>query len=164
LCEAEETGKPVPTGGNGRKVIGVDIDIRSHNRVAIEAHPLAKRICMIEGSSTDPEIVAKVQAEIGTGKRVLVALDSNHSHAHVRAELDLYAPMVSVGSYCVVFDSVVENLPKELSFERPWGPGDNPMTAVHDWIVGNSNFSIDKEIESKLLLTVAPDGFLRRDR
>lgn len=160
LCDAEAAGGALPK--MPRRVIGVDIDIRAHNREAIEAHPMASRITMIQGSSIAPDIVDEVRQALGDAKRVLVVLDSNHTHDHVLAELQHYAPMVTPGSYCIVFDTVVENLPKELAFDRPWGPGTNPMTAVHIWLESNPDFSIDKNIEDKLLLTAAPDGFLKR--
>lgn len=162
LSDAEAAGAPLPPPDRRRRVCAVDIDIRPHNRAAIEAHPMASRITMIEGSSVDADIVAQVRAEVGDAKRVLVALDSNHTHEHVRRELDLYAPLVTPGSYCIVFDTIVENLPEDLAFNRPWGPGDNPMTAVHDWLETAPDFFIDKDLEAKLMLTVAPSGFLKR--
>lgn len=145
-----------------RRVLGIDIDIRAHNRVAIEAHPLADRIEMIQGSSTDPEVVRQVQERAGGCDRVLVFLDSNHTHAHVLAELERYAPLVSVGSYCVVFDTVVEDLPADVFPDRPWGPGDNPKTAVWEYLKTHPEFEVDRDLEAKLLITVAPDGYLRR--
>lgn len=162
LCEATEAGKILDPRAPKRRVVGVDIDIRAHNRIAIEAHPLSNRITMVEGSSIDDAIVAQVRALVGDAKRVLVCLDSNHTHDHVLAELNAYAPMVTSGSYCIVFDTVVEDLPKELSFDRPWGPGNNPKTAVHAWLGENPDFEIDKSIDHKLLISVAPNGFLRR--
>ncbi|MBV8491127.1 MAG: cephalosporin hydroxylase family protein [Candidatus Eremiobacteraeota bacterium] len=146
-------------GGEGR-VLGVDIDIRSHNRAVIESHPLAHRIDMIQGSSIDPEIVARV-ASAAAGKRVLVVLDSNHTGDHVLAELRAYSPLVREGGYLVVLDTIVEKLPDELYADRPWSVGDNPMTAVHQFLKENDRFVIDEEYDSKLLLTVAPDGYLR---
>lgn len=148
--------------GHG-EVLGIDIDIRAHNREAIEAHPMAKRIQMIEGSSIDPAIVGQVQTLAG-GKRVLVVLDSNHTHDHVLSELQAYAPLVSVGSYCVVFDTVVEDLEPGSFPDRPWGVGNNPKTAVHEFLQGDSRFEIDRSIEAKIQITVAPDGYLRRAR
>lgn len=145
------------------EVIGVDIEIREHNRKAILEHPLAHRINLVEGSSTDAETFDKVKALVGDFKTVLVFLDSNHTHEHVFNELNLYAPLVSVGSYCVVFDTFVEDLPDDYTWDdRPWGKGNNPKTAVHEWIKTNSNFSIDKSWENKLMITSAPDGFLKR--
>lgn len=146
--------------GHG-KVLGIDIDIRAHNRQAIETHPMAKHIQLLQGSSTDPAIVAQVHA-IAAGKRVLVVLDSNHTHDHVLAELHAYAPLVSVGSYCVVFDTVVEDLPRGLYPDRPWDVGNNPKTAVHEYLRQDDRFEIDRGIEAKIQITVAPDGYLRR--
>jgi cephalosporin hydroxylase len=150
--------------GNEGDVLGLDIDIRPHNRAAIEAHPLFKRIRMIEGSSIAPEIIAQVTAQAEGKQRVLVCLDSNHTHDHVLAELHAYAPLTSVGSYCVVMDTVVEDVPEELSSERPWGQGNNPKTAVWEYLKTHDEFEIDQSIQNKLLITVAPDGYLKRVR
>ena len=144
------------------EVLGVDIDIRAHNRAAIEAHPMFKRITMIEGSSIAPDIIAQIKAKAAGQQRVLVCLDSNHTHDHVLAELEAYAPLTSVGSYCVVFDTVIEDMPAEMFPDRPWGPGNNPKTAVWDYLKTHPEFEIDKSIPHKLLITVAPDGYLRR--
>ena len=147
--------------GSDGIVVGIDIDIRHHNREAIEAHPMARRIRMIEGSSIDPGTVAQVAELARHRKRVLVTLDSNHTHDHVLQELLLYSPFVSVGSYLTVFDTVVEDMPKALFPDRPWGPGNNPKTAVREFLGKTDRFVVDKEVENKLLLTVAPDGYLR---
>lgn len=117
-----------------RRVLGVDIDIREHNRAAIEAHPMSSRIDMIQGSSVSEEVIARVREAAAKAKRVLVCLDSNHTHEHVLQELKLYAPLVSKNSYCVVFDTIVEDMPAELCPDRPWAPGDNPKTAVHAYL------------------------------
>lgn len=162
MCDAIESGATFDPRASKRKVLGIDIDIRAHNRDAIEAHPMASRIQMIQGSSIAPEIVAQVKAAAASYKTVLVCLDSNHTHDHVLAELEAYAPMTSVGSYCVVFDTVVEDMPKELFPDRPWGPSDNPKTAVWEYIKSHPEFEIDKSIQHKLLITVAPDGYLKR--
>lgn len=151
------------TGVEG-EVLGLDIDIRPHNRAAIEAHPLFKRISMIEGSSIASDIIARVYAKAKDKNRVLVCLDSNHTHDHVLAELQAYAPLTSVGSYCVVMDTVVEDVADELSSDRPWGQGNNPKTAVWEYLKTHSEFEIDKSIQNKLLITVAPDGYLKRVR
>jgi len=151
------------TGSEG-EVLGVDIDIRAHNRQAIEEHPMAKRISMIQGSSIAPEIIAQVVAKAKGKERVLVILDSNHTHEHVLAELEAYAPLTSVGSYCVVFDTLVEDMPKEMFKDRSWGPGDNPKTAVWKYLETHAEFEIDKSIQHKLMITVAPDGYLKRIR
>lgn len=147
--------------GQGR-VLGIDIEIRPHNRVAIEAHPMARRIELIEGSSTDPEVIAQVGGKARACKTVLVCLDSNHSNDHVLAELRAYAPLVSVGSYCVVFDTVVADMPDAFFKDRPWGAADNPKTAVHRFLAESDAFTIDRETENKLLLSVCPDGYLKR--
>ncbi|KLU02618.1 Cephalosporin hydroxylase [Rhodopirellula islandica] len=151
-------------GSQDAKVVGVDIDIREHNRRAIEEHPMSKRIEMIQGSSVAPEIVAQVAELASEKERVLVFLDSNHTHDHVLAELKAYAPMTSVGSYCVVFDTIIEDLPEDMFPDRPWGKGDNAKTAVHEYIGDNDDFLIDKAYNDKLLITVAPDGFLKRTK
>lgn len=164
LCDAIEAGESMDPARSDRRVLGIDIDIRAHNRAAIEAHPMASRIEMIEGSSIAEETVARVREFSQGFGRVLVCLDSNHTHEHVLAELDAYAPLTSVGSYCVVFDTVVEDMPAEMFPDRPWGPGDNPKTAVHAWLRSHPEFEIDKRMDHKLLLSVAPDGFLKRVR
>jgi len=143
------------------EVLGIDIDIRSHNREAIEAHPLAKRISMLEGSSIEPGIVDSVRTAAQGKTPVLVVLDSNHSHEHVAAELELYSPLVTKGIYLVVFDTVVEDLPAGFAHGRPWDKGNNPKTAVWQFLKSNERFVIDKEMEHKLLVTVAPDGYLK---
>ena len=144
------------------RVLGIDIDIRPHNRQAIEAHPLASKITMLEGSSIDPSVVAQAAEFAQSATTVLVCLDSMHTHVHVLAELKAYAPLVSVGSYCVVFDTVIEDMPDDFFSDRPWGNGNNPKTAVWEFLKTNPQFVIEKEIEQKLLITVAPDGYLRR--
>ncbi len=161
-------------GPKDAEVLGIDIDIRAHNREAIEAHPMSRRISMLQGSSVAPEIIEKVKAKAEGRKKVLVILDSNHTHEHVLAELDAYAPLTSVGSYCLVFDTLVEDMPEDMFGDRPWRPGNSPKTAVWEYLrrlqsdprkdaAGHDlSFEIDKRIESKLLITVAPDGYLRR--
>lgn len=147
-------------GGDGY-VLGVDVDIRSHNRLEIEKHPMSKRLHLLQGSSVDSAIVKQV-AEHARGKEnVLVILDSNHTHEHVLAELHAYSPFVTKGSYLVVFDTLLEDMPDDLLGERSWGRGNNPKTAVHEFIKENKRFEIDCRLVSKLLITVAPDGYLR---
>lgn len=147
--------------GDG-EILGVDIDIREHNKIEIEKHPMFKRIKMIEGSSVSSETISKV-AEIAKGKkRVLVTLDSNHTHEHVLQELNLYAPFVTEGSYLVCFDTIVEDLPNDYLPGRAWSQGDNPKTAVWEFLKSNADFEIDKQIDNKLLISVAPDGYLKR--
>lgn len=164
MVDAIEAGSSLDPKLSRRKVLGIDIDIRAHNHAAIEAHPFASRIQMIQGSSIAPEIVEQV-TQIASGyKRILVCLDSNHTHAHVLAELEAYAPLTSVSSYCVVFDTVVEDLPAEMFLDRPWGPGDNPKTAVWEYLKAHPEFQVDQQIDQKLLISVAPSGYLRRVR
>ena len=154
LCELLGTGK----------VIGIDIDIRRHNRKLIEKHPLFRRIALIEGSSIAPNVISRVRSEVGEAKAVLVLLDSNHTHDHVLKELELYSPFVTKGSYIVACDTIVEYMPREYSKKRPWGIGNNPMTAVRAFVKAHKNFIIDNKIEKSLFVTVAPGGFLKRIR
>lgn len=162
LCEAQEAGIALKPTNSRRKVVGVDIDIRTHNREAIETHPMASRITMIQGSSTANEVVEQVHLLARDHDRILVCLDSNHTHEHVLAELQAYAPLTSLGSYCVVFDTIVEDLPSDMFPDRPWGRGDNPKTAVHEYLKSHPEFIVDQQIENKLMVTVAPNGYLRR--
>lgn len=145
-----------------RKVLGIDIDIREHNRAAIKAHPMSNRIDMIQGSSISEEVIKHVQEYAKDYKTILVSLDSNHTHEHVLAELDAYAHLTSVNSYCVVFDTVIEDLPGEMFPDRPWGPGNNAKTAVWEYLKNHPEFEINKSIDNKLLISVAPDGYLKR--
>lgn len=162
MCDAIESGVTLNPRESRRKVLGIDIDIRAHNREAIEAHPMSSRIQMIQGSSIAPEVIEQVKAVAKNYQRILVCLDSNHTHEHVLAELEAYAPLTSVGSYCVVFDTIVEDMPKAMFPDRPWGPGNNPKTAVWEYLKTHSEFEIDKSIVHKLLISVAPDGYLKR--
>ena len=147
-------------GGDGR-VVGIDVDIRPHNRIAIEQHPMAPRIRLIQGSSTDEAVVDQVRQAAAGRKSIMAVLDSNHTRDHVLRELELYSPLVTKGCYLVVFDTLLEDMPADLVVNRPWGPGNNPKTAVHDFLRRTDRFEIDKSIEHKLLITVAPDGYLR---
>jgi len=143
-------------------ILGIDIDIRDHNRNEIESHPMAKRITMIQGSAIDPSVVEKVKEHAKGKKTVMVCFDSNHTHDHVLEELKAYSDLTTVGSYCVVFDTVVEDLPKGVYNDRPWEVGSNPKTAVFEFLKTNDNFVIDKSIDNKILISVAPDGYLKR--
>jgi cephalosporin hydroxylase len=145
-----------------RKVIGVDIDIREHNLEALNEHPMRNRMELIEGSSIDPDIINRVHEFAKDYKCILVFLDSNHTHDHVLSELHAYSQLVSKGSYCVVFDSVIEDLPNDSSGNRNWGAGNNPKTAIWEFLKNNTDYKIDKDIEDKLLITVAPDGYLKK--
>lgn len=163
-CDAVSNGTVLDPKSSKRRVLGLDIDIRAHNREAIEAHPLAHKIDMIQGSSIAPEVISEVHKRAQGYERILVCLDSNHTHEHVLAELKAYAPLVTVGSYCCVFDTLIEDMPKDLFPDRPWGPGDNPKTAVWEYLKTHPEFEIDKNIQNKLLITVAPDGYLKKIR
>ncbi len=160
MCEAIEAGRTLDPRASKRKVIGLDIDIRPHNRQAIEAHPMASRIEMIEGSSIDPAIVAQVRQRASGYQRVMVCLDSMHTHDHVLSELNAYAGLVTKDCYCIVFDTFVEDLPKDFFAGRPWNPGNSPKSAVREFVKSHPEFEIDTEIARKLMVTVAPDGFL----
>jgi cephalosporin hydroxylase len=143
-------------------VIGVDIEIRPHNRKAMEEHSMFKRITLIEGSSIADNTVQQVQALARGKSPVMVLLDSNHTEDHVVSELNHYAPLVTVGSYLVVFDTIIERMPEDSFPDRPWGKGNNPMTAVRKFLAGNAGFVVDEAMHNKLLITVAPGGYLRR--
>ena len=151
-------------GPSEAAVVGIDIEIRPHNLEAIEAHPMAKRIRLIEGSSTAPAVVDDGRRIAAQSERVLVCLDSLHSHDHVLAELEAYAPLTSIGSYCVVFDTIAEKLPQSYfdAADRRCAPGDSPMTAVNEFLGGNHDFEVDRSVSDKLLITVAPGGYLKR--
>jgi len=147
-------------GGKG-KVLGIDIDIRAHNRVEIEKHAMYKRIDMIEGSSVSSTICDRVSNFVKNKKIVMVILDSNHTHEHVLAELNFYSQFVTPSSYLVVMDTVIEDMPEDAFPNRPWGKGNNPKTAVLEFLKQNDRFEVDKSIERKLMLSVAPDGYLK---
>jgi len=162
VAEASESMGSVDPHKSRRRVLGLDIEIRDHNLRALDEHPMRPWIQMIQGSSVSPEVVSQVHKIAENHRRILVSLDSNHTHDHVLAELEAYAPLVSVGSYCVVFDTIVEDMPSNLCADRPWGSGNNPKTAVWEYLQTHPEFEIDKDIQHKLLITVAPDGYLRR--
>ncbi len=147
--------------GGGGQVVGMDVDIREHNRVEIEKHPLSKRITLIEGSSVDAHVIDQVKEIINGKQSVMVTLDSNHTHEHVLEELRLYSPMVTRGCYLVVLDTVIEDMTDDSFPDRPWSVGNSPKTAVWEFLRENDRFEIDKELENRLLLTVAPDGYLQ---
>jgi cephalosporin hydroxylase len=146
--------------GGERQVIGIDIDIRAHNRKAIEEHPMASRIRMVEGSSIDVTVAQHVHALVA-GRRAMVVLDSNHTADHVAAELELYTPLVRTGCFTIVMDTTVELSDPTTIVNRPWGPGNSPMTAVMAFLEKNRRFVVDDEYDAKLLFTVAPRGYLR---
>lgn len=161
-CEAAENGTVLDPRQSPRRVIGIDIDIRTHNRVAIETHPLAGKITLIEGSSISEAVISEVKNRAATFRNVMVFLDSMHTHEHVLAELEAYSPLVSKGSYCVVFDTFVDDLPKGFFADRPWDVGNNPKTAVKQFLGKHREFEIDTDLENKLLVSAVPSGFLKR--
>ncbi len=172
--DAVQVAGPWNPSASKRKVIGVDIDLRPHNRSAIETHPFAHKIELVIGSSIDPSVVADVHKRAAGADRVLVCLDSNHTHDHVLAELEAYAPLTSVDSYCVVFDTVIEDLAKADFSDRPWAVGNNPKTAVREYqrrlaakpatgVDGRRLvFQVDRDVDNKVLVSVAPEGYLKR--
>lgn len=164
ISDAIESGDVLDPKNSKRKVLGLDIDIRQHNLEAIKAHPMSSRIQMIEGSSIAQEVIDQVETVTKNYQRVLVCLDSNHTHDHVLAELQAYAPLTSIGSYCVVMDTLIEDMPTDMFPDRPWGPGNNPKTAVREYLKTHPEFEIDENIDSKLLISVAPEGYLKRVR
>ncbi|MDD4457220.1 MAG: cephalosporin hydroxylase family protein [Syntrophotalea acetylenica] len=147
--------------GGERKTVSIDIDIRDHNRAEIEAHPMCKNVTMLQGSSIDSEIVESAFDLAKGCENPMVILDSNHTHEHVLDEMKLYSPLVKKGSYMVVFDTVIEELPEEASADRPWAPGNNPMTAVDEFLKTNDRFVRDTDIDNKLMFSVAPRGYLK---
>jgi cephalosporin hydroxylase len=173
-CDAIDSGAILDPTAPSRRVIGIDVDIRNHNRQAIEGHPLSSRIDMIEGSSIEKNTVNHVYSAAEKFDSIMVVLDSHHTHDHVLFELESYAPLVSKGSYCIVFDTVIEDLPNDLFSNSPWSKGNNPKTAVQEYLSRlncqphfavdgtNLDFKLDKLIDNKLMLTAAPDGYLRR--
>lgn len=143
------------------EILGIDIDIRKHNRIEIEKHSMYNRIKMIQGSSIDSKTIDKVHKFAKDKKSVMVILDSNHAHQHVLQEMKSYSPLVTKGSYLVVFDTIIDEMPEKFFRNRPWRKGDNPKSAVREFLKTNKRFKIDKEIENKLLITAAPSGYLK---
>jgi cephalosporin hydroxylase len=146
------------------KVIGVDIDIRAHNREAIETHPMSKRVVLLEGGSVDEVTLARVRAEIPDGASVMVVLDSDHSRQHVLAECRAYGPMVTPGCYMVVADTVVghvteENAPRKRS--KVWFKGDEPLSALQDYMSETNRFEVDEALNGKLVMSSSPGGYVR---
>jgi cephalosporin hydroxylase len=161
-CEAVENGKTLDPKATNRRVLGIDIDIRAHNKSIIEGHPMSHRIDMIEGSSIAPEIIDQVHNIAANHETIFVCLDSNHTHEHVLAELEAYAPLTSIGSYCVVFDTVIEDLPDNIFPDQPWCKGNNSKTAVWEYLKTHPEMKIDKLFNDKLVINSSPDGYLKR--
>ncbi len=162
LSDASEAGDQLDPSVPRRHVLGIDIDIREHNRRAIEGHPLASRISAIEGSAVAPAVTEEARKRADGAERVMVFLDSNHTHEPVLAELNADAPFASSGSYCVVFDTVFEGIPDDMYPDRAWGLGNNPKTSVRECLAAHPEFSVDHAIDNQLLFSVAPEGYLRR--
>lgn len=144
------------------EVLGVDIDIREHNKTEILNHRMIKRISMIQGSSVAPDVINSVREKVNGKRSIMVILDSNHTHEHVAAELKAYAPFVTKDSYLIVLDTIIEDLPGDSYQDRPWGIGNNPKTAVLEFLSQNKNFTTDFNMDNKLLISVAPNGYLKR--
>ena len=161
-CEALQKDGFLDLNKPQRRVIGVDIDIRAHNRILITEHPMSNRIDLLEGSSIDEKIISKVYSAAKGFDRIMVFLDSNHSHEHVLAELEAYAPLVSPGGYLVVFDTMIDELDDDCFKDRPWGSDDNPKTALRQFLLDNKDFQIDKDMNNKLIISVAKDGYLKK--
>lgn len=166
-CEAIEKGETLKILNPlyyGRKAVGIDNEIRLHNKKAVEEHPLSHIIQMIEGSSIDPNIIKQVYniSRNYKNKSIIVFLDADHTHNHVLAELKAYAPMVSIGSYCVIWDTGIEDIPDHIYNNRPWGKGNNPYTAVHEYLKTTDKFEIDTTLQNNLIMTSSKDGFLKR--
>ena len=162
VCDGINSNKKIDPNISKRKVIGIDIDIRQHNKIEIQNNPMHSRIMLIEGSSIDKNVIVKIEKEVKKYKKILVCLDSNHTTEHVAAELNAYSKFVSKDSYCIVFDTIVNDMPKSIFKDRPWGPADNPKIAVKNFLKNNNNFIVDEEINNKLMISVAPDGYLKR--
>lgn len=162
LCDSIEKGKIYNPKKSKRRVIGIDIDIRKHNRELIEQHAMSNYISLIEGSSIDRDVVSRVEELTKSSNSTCVFLDSNHTHDHVLSELRAYSQFVSVDNYCVVFDTFVELMPEQFFPTRPWDVGNNPMTAIRSFIDENTSFVVDEYISEKLQITVAKNGFLKR--
>ena len=161
-CETPPAVHDNDETATSRLVLGIDIDIRNHNQLALVNHPMSRSIRMIQGSSIDADIIRQVHDIASAYKNILVCLDSNHTHEHVLAELEAYAGLVAAGSYCVVFDTVIDDMPADTFSNRPWGPGNNPKTAAKEFLKNHVEFEIDKSVQNRYLITAAPDGFLRR--
>ena len=161
-CDAIANNTTINPKQNNRLVIGVDVDVRSHNREMINKHPLSNKIKIFEGSSIDKKILSDICKISSKFKRVLVFLDSNHTHDHVLQELNNYSGFVSKDSYCVVFDTIIEDLPKNFFPDRPWDKGNSPKSAINEFLKYNKEFQIDYQLSDKLLNTASPLGFLKR--
>lgn len=162
LCDSIKKKQKLNSNISSRRVLGIDIDIRNHNKKAINSHPMISKIIMIEGSSISQNTFKRVKNIAKNHQKILVLLDSNHTHHHVLEELNLYGPLVTKGSYCIVFDTIIEKVPKQMYPDRQWGPKNSPASAVNEFLKKNKNFKIDKSINNKILISVAPNGYLQK--
>ena len=148
----------------GGKVVGVDIDIRAHNRATIEDHVMSKRVVLIEGGSVDEDTLASVRAQIPKGARVMVVLDSDHSREHVLSECRAYGQMVTEGCYLVVADTLVGHITEDKAptkRSKIWFKGDEPLSALNDYLAENDRFLVDPVLNGKLVLSSSPGGYLQ---
>jgi len=147
--------------GKGR-VVGIDIDIREHNRLEIEKHPMSSLITMIEGDSTSEEVISQVESIAEIGGNAIVVLDSNHTHEHVLKELTSYCRFVGKGSYIILPDTFIEFFPNGYFSDRPWDVGNNPYTAMQAFLKDNPVFEIDEYFSSKAIISESLSGYLKR--
>ena len=161
LLEIDDLKKN-PKSKLNRKVIGIDIDIRKHNKEKIEKHFLADKIEMIEASSVEIKTFEKVEKISKNYSKILVILDSNHTEEHVLQELMLYGSLVSKNSYCIVFDTIISEMAPEFSNNRPWNKCNSPKTAINKFLKKDKKFIVDNSIDNKLLISMAPGGFLKK--
>lgn len=146
----------------GEKIIGIDLYMPPDLKERLNSYgKLSSRLALIEGSSVDESTVERVRSITGGSKEVMLILDSYHTHEHVLKELRLYSPFVGKGFYIVCGDTVVEDIPEQTHRTRPWGPGDNPKTALRQFLLENDRFIVDKKTENKLLFTCNPDGYVQ---
>jgi len=146
----------------GGRIIGVDIYLPDDLKARLGSHGrLSERLTLIDGSSIEAETLARVKSIVGNCREVMVVLDSYHTHEHVLKELRLYSPLVGKGHYLVCGDTVVEDIPEQAHRSRPWGPGNNPKTALRQFLQENDRFVVDDYVDMKLLLSCSPGGYLK---
>ncbi len=143
------------------KIVGIDVALPQKNIDKIMSYPFSDRIELIQGSAVDQSIVDLAASHIKEGQTVMLMLDSNHTHEHVLKELEMYSHLVTKDSYIIVSDTIVEDIPTQEHRPRPWGPGDNPKTAVNAFLKGNDRFVLDEYYNNKILVTFDKGGYLR---
>ena len=143
-------------------VLGIDISIFAHTHEALAEHPMSRGVTLLETSSVSDEAVSAARDFLGNAERALLVLDSNHTHEHVLAELRVLAPLLPVGSFILVADTIVEELPQGHYVNRPWDRGNSPLTAANQFLGENPGFVRDTEWSRRALLTEFRDGILRR--